>query len=461
MGTKMPRKRKEAAKLLAEAKAIEQKAREENRKLTDEEAAKFDALTADAGELLAEAKREEALEQLDAELSAERILAGRETTVRQATTDDDGLQGSERPARFAEPRDQEAEGRYGFGYFGEFAHAVVLACQRDQPVVDPRLLAMMAATGGSQGVPSDGGYLVPPTFNAAIWDGLRMMLLDLVSRTSQFTVTGESLSFPRNNETSRAGGTVYGGVLAAWIAEAAQITGSKPTFARLKLEPQELAVLIFQTDKLLRNSPIALEQYLQRAATEAISFKVNEAIVRGDGSGKPLGLLNSSGLITVAAEGGQNPDTIVFENVVKMYSRMHPARRPMSVWLHNQDIEPQLIGLQNPANNFPVFLPPGGLSSAPFGTLLGRPLLPVEHMSTLGDVGDIMLADLSAYATGLRGGVAGGIRSAVSMHLRFDFAETAFRFMFEIDGQPFVNTPLTPAQGSSTLSTHVTLAARA
>jgi HK97 family phage major capsid protein len=94
----------------------------------------------------------------------------------------------------------------------------------------------------------------------------------------------------------------------------------------------------------------------------------------------------------------------------------------------------------------------------PFGMLLGRPLIPVEHMSTIGDVGDIMLVDLSAYATGLRGG---GIRSAVSIHLRFDFNETAFRFLFEMDGQPFVNTPLTPAQGANTISTHVTLAARA
>jgi HK97 family phage major capsid protein len=458
MGTKMSRKRKEAARLLGDAKGIEQAARGENRKFTDEEAAKFDALTADARELLDDAKRDEALEQLDAELSAERIVGGGGETSRQDVSQADGLIGSERPSRHAEPRDTEAEGRYGFAYLGEFAYAVVLACQRDQPVIDPRLLAAMAATGGSQGVPSDGGYLVPPTFSNAIWDGLRMMPLDLLSRTSQFTVTGESLSFPRNAETSRVGGTVYGGVTAYWITEAEQKTASKPTYGRLKLEPQELAVLIYQTDKLLRNSPIALEQYLLRAATEAISFRVNEAIIRGDGLGKPLGLLNSSGLITVAEEGAQPADTILFENIAKMYSRMHPARRQNSVWLYNQDVEPQLMGLENPSNNFPVFLPPGGLSAMPFGTLLGRPMLPVEHMSTLGDVGDIMLVDLSAYATGLRGG---GIRSAVSIHLRFDFNETAFRFLFEMDGQPFVNTPLTPAQGANTISTHVTLAARA
>lgn len=451
----MPTKRREAAELLAEAKAIEQKAAEENRKLTSEEQEKFDALCADAREKLTEAKREEELEQLDAELSADDLTGWRHD---EPSEPDPRLSTPRLPA---EPQDEEAEGRMGFGFLGEFAQAVIRACDPHARVVDPRLAAIMAATGGSQSVPSDGGYLVPPTFSNAIWDGLRMNPTDLMGRTNQFTVTGESITFPRNAEDTRAGGVVYGGVLAYWIAEAAQMTATKPTFKKLKLEPQELAVLIYETDKLMRNSPIALEQYLRRAATEAIGFKVNEAIVRGDGAGKPLGLLNSSGLITVAKESGQAADTIVFENIVNMYARVHPTRRMASVWIHNQDIEPQLLALENPSNNYPVFLPPGGLRDAPFGTLLGRPLIPVEHCSTLGDAGDIILVDLMAYATGLRGGAAGGIRSAMSIHLRFDFNETAFRFLFEIDGQPWVDTPITPAQGSNTLSTHIALAARA
>ena len=65
------------------------------------------------------------------------------------------------------------------------------------------------------------------------------------------------------------------------------------------------------------------------------------------------------------------------------------------------------------------------------------------------------------YAMGLRGGVAGGIMTATSPHLRFDFSETAFRFIFEVDGKPWLLSALTPANGTNTLSTHVTLDARA
>lgn len=465
------KKRKEAAELVKQARGLETKAADENRKLTAEETDQFDALMADAAEVLAEAKREEALEQLDAELSAESILdnagnvrreAGRVRDRREEDADDDGVDpmaGIERPAAVA--RDREAEGRLGFNYFGEFAAACYAAANPEMPT-DPRLGKVqeyMAATGGSQGVPSDGGYLVPPTFGTMIFDGMRMDPFDLVSRTDQFTVTGDSLTLPANAETSRSGGTVYGGVSATWLAEAAQITSSKPTFRRMKLEPQELAVLCYETDKLIRNSPIALEQYLQRAASDALSFKIGDAIIRGDGSGKPLGILNSGGLVTVAKESGQAADTVLFRNVAKMFSRLHPRRRANAVWLHNVDVEPQLMELNDPNSNQPVFLPAGGLRDAPFNTLLNRPLIPIEHAATVGDVGDIMLVDLSAYAMGVRGGQR--VRTAVSIHLRFDYAETAFRFMLEIDGQPWLNTPITPAQGSNTLSTHVVLAARA
>jgi HK97 family phage major capsid protein len=67
-------------------------------------------------------------------------------------------------------------------------------------------------------------------------------------------------------------------------------------------------------------------------------------------------------------------------------------------------------------------------------TLKGRPIKFVEYCETLGTKGDIMLANLGWYATGTRSAAS----AAMSMHLRFDYAETAFRFMYELDGQPWL-----------------------
>jgi hypothetical protein len=49
----------------------------------------------------------------------------------------------------------------------------------------------------------------------------------------------------------------------------------------------------------------------------------------------------------------------------------------------------------------------------------------------------------------------------MSVHLKFDSAQSAFRFIFEVDGQPYLNSALTPFKGSNTLSTHINLAVRA
>ena len=117
-----------------------------------------------------------------------------------------------------------------------------------------------------------------------------------------------------------------------------------------------------------------------------------------------------------------------------MWSRLYGPCRDKAVWLINQDVEPQLftmtIGVGT--GGIATYMPPGGLSGKPFATLLGRPVLPVEWCPTLGTVGDIVLADLSQYVTISKGGVD----SAQSMHLRFDFDEQAFRFIFRVDGQP-------------------------
>jgi HK97 family phage major capsid protein len=236
------------------------------------------------------------------------------------------------------------------------------------------------------------------------------------------------------------------------------MTGSAPKVRQLKLEPHGMAVLVYVTDKLLKNAA-ALAQYLNRAATDEINFLTNDAIIEGTGAGKPLGILKSKCVVEVPKEVGQGAATIVSENIMKMFSRLHARSRQTAKWYINQDCEPQLslmtIGVG--AAGQPVYMPPGGLSQSPYATLMGRPVVPIEYCSTVGTVGDIILADLSAYATG----TVGGVEEAMSMHLRFDFNETAFRFLFQVDGQPWLASPITPFKGANTTSPFVTLATRA
>ena len=91
-------------------------------------------------------------------------------------------------------------------------------------------------------------------------------------------------------------------------------------------------------------------------------------------------------------------------------------------------------------------MPAGGLSALPYGTLFGRPVLPIEQAATLGTQGDILLCDL---ASGYILAEKGGIKSDMSIHVQFIYDEQTFRYILRVAGQPVRSTALTPYKGGS------------
>ena len=217
---------------------------------------------------------------------------------------------------------------------------------------------------------------------------------------------------------------------------------------------------------MLEDGPL-IGSYLNSKAPEVISFKISDAIVNGSGAGQPLGFMNSGSLITVAKESGQGADTLLAENIDKMWARMYAPSWGNAVWLINQDIMPELDNMFRPVKNvagtenvggIPAYMPANGLSQSPYGTLKGRPVIPVQSMQTLGDLGDIALTDLGKYMAATK---AGGVSTDVSMHLWFDYDMACFKFRFRLAGAPWFDEPISPKNGSKTLSPFITLAARA
>ncbi len=458
--TKLQGLQKRQAELIDEAKAIQAAAEADNRDVTEEEDAQIEALIAEADELQEEYKQRLQDDQRAVRKAALADAESRLNKLPEARTVLGG--GLGRRVTHMADRVMDNPTRGFDAGFAEFAMAVQAASTPGVAMSDERLVRMhAAATGLNQTQGSQGGYLVPPQFSQMIWDGMNEMPDNLMQYCDTYTVTGESLTFNANAETSRATGSRYGGIRAYWLAEAAQKTASMPTFRQMKLEPHELAALVYVTDKLLRNAP-ALESYLRKAATEEIMWLVNDAIINGTGAGQPLGIMNSPALISIAKETNQPADTVELENINKMYARLLSRARAGAAWYINQDVEVELetLSANVGTGGFPVYLPsPTGfptITEMPNSRLKGRPVRPVEFMQTLGDKGDMLLANLGFYALG----VQGGIQEAMSIHLRFDYNETAFRFVFAVDGQPWIASPLTPAHGSNTLSPFVTLDAR-
>jgi HK97 family phage major capsid protein len=222
-----------------------------------------------------------------------------------------------------------------------------------------------------------------------------------------------------------------------------------------------LKALIPLTNELIEDAP-SLQQYVLRKVPEKMDYKLSNAILNGTGVGQPLGVKNSPALVTIAAESGQSADTLLYANVTNMFSRMYSGSRRRAVWVINQDIEPQLdmMSFPQPAgstSSFPAYLPPGGLSASPYGTLKGKPVVPSEATSALGDVGDILLVDFSKYLLVTKGAEP---RVDMSMHFFFDYDMSALRVVFRVMGMPWWAAPITRANSANTLSCFVALAER-
>jgi phage major capsid protein, HK97 family len=348
----------------------------------------------------------------------------------------------------------ESRAKDRFSSFGEQL-ATVMHAGIPGGRIDPRLFN--AASGLSETVPSDGGFLVQQDFTNELLEQVYQTGI-LAPRCRRIQISGNANSIKINgvDETSRAS-TRSGGIIGYWKDESSQKTPSKPKFRQIELSLKKLIGLCYATDELLVDAT-ALESYIRKAFVSEFGFLLDDAIINGTGAGQPLGILNAGCLVSVSKEAGQKAATVVTENIVKMYSRMFPQSLPNSVWLINQNIQPQLftMSLAVGTGGVPVYMPAGGLSGQPYGTLFGRPVIAIEQAATLGTVGDIIFADLGGYILAEKG----GIESAMSIHVKFDYDESVFRFVMRVDGQPERASALTPYKGSDTLSHFVALATR-
>jgi HK97 family phage major capsid protein len=467
MNKKLEALRQKAQAIAGGIRALLDKAIEEGRGLTAEEKAKRDADQAQLNgirELIQAEVDLETHERWSAEPTrrSEAPDPGDDEEEDEEEEDDDERAPGTRTRRVTSMVDREA--KKPFRSLGEQLMAVARAYGPDHHV-DKRLLRVneeqRAASGLNEATPSDGGFLVQKDFIATLVDRTTQVG-QILRRVSRLPVGANSngAKIPAVDESSRADGSRKGGIRAYWVAEAAEKTASKPKFRLMELDLKKLAALVYATDELLQDSAL-LEAWIQRNLPDELRFKAEDAIINGDGAGKPLGILQSPALVTVAIESGQtiaNSATHIATNAAKMLSRFYVPSLQNAAWLINQSHLANLIVMTvgGSGGATPVYLPGGSLSGQPLGTLLGLPVIPMEYAAAVGTVGDFMLVDLSEYVMIEKG----GIQAASSIHVRFVYDETAFRFVWRIDGQPTWQSALTPYKGSDTVSPFVALAAR-
>ena len=204
--------------------------------------------------------------------------------------------------------------KWGFKSLTDFTKAVYRA---GSGKVDKRLMDLekkAAGDGLEVGVPDEGGFLVPTEFR-------RQLLSDaieksnFINRCTVIPMATNSISIPYIKDTTHAS-TVFGGVRMYWTDEEAQLTSSKPSLGSINLTLKKLAGMCYATPELLEDSPISVEPLIRNWFTDAMAWTIDGVILDGNGSGKPLGILNAPCLVEVGKEDGQDADTIYAENII-------------------------------------------------------------------------------------------------------------------------------------------------
>ncbi|MGA5116860.1 phage major capsid protein [Streptomyces pseudogriseolus] len=303
-------------------------------------------------------------------------------------------------------------------------------------------------------VPADGGFLIPETLRSEI---LSVALENSIVRPRARVIPMESLRLPipAIDSTSNAS-SVFGGIVCYWTEEGASLVESQASFSRVVLEAKKLTGYAEIPNELVSDAT-AFGSFFDQVFPAAMAFYEDDAFMNGSGVGEPLGFLNASAAVPVTKESGQAADTIVWENIVKMYARMLPSSLSNAVWIASIDTFPELatMALSVGTGGSAVWLN-NGVQGPPM-TILGRPVYFTEKAPALGDAGDINFVDLGYYLIGDRQ----VMQAMSSPHYKFASDKTAFRIIERVDGRPWLESSITPKNGGAALSPFVKIAARA
>ncbi|WP_257194250.1 phage major capsid protein [Acetivibrio clariflavus] len=302
-----------------------------------------------------------------------------------------------------------------------------------------------------EGIPEFGGYSVPEEYGAFLMD--KSLENEIIRpRATVWAMGSETKKVPAFDGADRTN-NLFGGISGEWLEEGQTGTRKTAKLRLIQLKAKKLACFSQASNELIADG-MSFEEMLAGALIKGLGWYMDYAFINGTGEGQPLGIINDPALITVSKEQNQTAGTINYANVVNMFSRLAPSCFTNAVWLANPSVIPQLLTMTITIGTGGAQIPVFREESGKF-TLLGKEVLFTEKCPALGAKGDLILADLSQYAIGMRKEIALD-RSNVPGWME---DMTDYRVIVRVDGQGTWDKPITPKNGA-TLSWAVALEAR-
>ena len=178
----------------------------------------------------------------------------------------------------------------------------------------------------SEGIASDGGYLVPEEYDSRLIEGLE--------EENIFRRLGTTITTSGERKINIAGAKPA----AAWIDEGEELTFGDAKFDQINLDAHKLHVAVKVTEELLYDNAFGLENYLLRQFSKALANAEEDAFLNGDGAGKPLGIFAEEGGAQIGVTAANATDITADEIINLVYALKRPYRKKAKFIMNDQTI---------------------------------------------------------------------------------------------------------------------------
>ena len=235
----------------------------------------------------------------------------------------------------------------------------------------------------SEGVDTEGGYLVPDEFERTLISSLEdQNIMRSLAKVIQTTSGDRKIPVVSTHGT------------AGWLDEGKPYTESDESFTQVTLSAFKLGTFLKISGELLNDSAFNVEQYLAAEFARRIGAAEEEAFLTGDGKNKPTGIFAATGGGEKAVTTGKATD-ITADELIDLHYALRGPYRKNAVWLMN-DSTVKTIGKLKDGNGQYLWQP--ALTAGPPDLVLGRPV----HTSTFipeikAGASTVAFGDLSYY----------------------------------------------------------------
>ena len=179
----------------------------------------------------------------------------------------------------------------------------------------------MPQNGLKAGSDGAGGYLVPDTYDTELVQALAEK--NVIRQIAKVIPTTQRMHIPAANGIGDA----------AWIREGEPWGINEADFGEVVLDAYKLATSIRVSDEMLEDGGVDIEEYIRKIYAERIGEAEEDAFVRGNGKGKPLGLIYQAPMGAISELEGD----ITLDDILNLEYSVKQAYRENAVWLMSED----------------------------------------------------------------------------------------------------------------------------